>query len=317
METTMATFAEEFKKQRAMKGSGKTFEYKGKTYTTDTADDKKVGPAKPKARPAGLNPKSGAAQSGTAGKVEPKGLGSRIMDASANAGKFLGEKAAAIANYGKDKPKPRTGTTSEYKSGGVVKKAAGGMMKMVEKGGKNVPAFAADGVGKMKEGGMSSLSLRGKNRDAHLEKSNQNQAENPGLFSGTIKRGLRGKAINDTKAQSDKLIDTYGADAAKSRGFMAYDKPTAAVKSKSKTVAKAPNRSEVMKKAAGGMIKEGTAKDMREDKAMAKKAGLTMKQHEASAADKKHDAPSKMKTGGGVMRGAGAATRGKKFSGSF
>jgi hypothetical protein len=28
-------------------------------------------------------------------------------------------------------------------------------MKMVKKGGKKVPAFAADGVGKMKKGGMS------------------------------------------------------------------------------------------------------------------------------------------------------------------
>jgi hypothetical protein len=110
--------------------------------------------------------------------------------------------------------------------------AAGGKMKMTEKGGKKVPAFAADGVGKMAKGG-------------------------------------------------------------------AAKKATPA------------------KKAAGGMMKEGTAKDMREDKAMAKKAGLTMKQHEASAADKKHDAPSKMKAGGGVMRGAGAATRGKKFSGSY
>lgn len=226
----MATFAEEFKKQRAMKGSGKTFEYKGKTYSTDTADGKKAEPTKPASRPAGLNPKSGASSS-TAGKVSPKmdmparpaggakakqaakmgatssnvasnkaaaqrkadaapkpaSMGSRIMDASANAGAYLGKKAAdaanALANYGKDKPKPRVGTTTNYK--------------------------------------------------------------------------------------------------------------------------------------AGGMIKEGSAKDMREDKAMAKKAGLTMKQHEASAADVKHDKPSKMKTGGGVMRGAGAATRGKKFSGSF
>ena len=29
-------------------------------------------------------------------------------------------------------------------------------MKMVEKNGKKVPAFAADGVGKMKKGGMAS-----------------------------------------------------------------------------------------------------------------------------------------------------------------
>lgn len=28
-------------------------------------------------------------------------------------------------------------------------------MKMVAKGGKKVPAFAADGIGKMKKGGMS------------------------------------------------------------------------------------------------------------------------------------------------------------------
>ena len=49
---------------------------------------------------------------------------------------------------------------------------------------------------------------------------------------------------------------------------------------------------------------------MREDKAMAKKSGMTMKQHEASAADKKHDAPKKMAKGG-MVRGAGCATRGK------
>ena len=76
----------------------------------------------------------------------------------------------------------------------------------------------------------------------------------------------------------------------------------------------------------GGVVKmkEGSAKDMREDKAMAKKHGMTMKQHEASAADKKHDAPKKMagggvvkKAGGGSMRGTGAAVRGKGFSGCY
>lgn len=30
-------------------------------------------------------------------------------------------------------------------------------MKMVKKGGKSVPAFAADGVGKMKKGGMTGM----------------------------------------------------------------------------------------------------------------------------------------------------------------
>lgn len=67
----MATFKEEFKKQRALKGSGATFEWNGKTYSTDTTDGKKASPAKPAARPAGLNPKSGASRS-TAGKVAAK-----------------------------------------------------------------------------------------------------------------------------------------------------------------------------------------------------------------------------------------------------
>jgi hypothetical protein len=41
--------------------------------------------------------------------------------------------------------------------GGMMKKgyAAGGAMPMVEKDGKKVPAFAADGKGKMAAGGMA------------------------------------------------------------------------------------------------------------------------------------------------------------------
>ncbi|CAB4169632.1 hypothetical protein UFOVP885_74, partial [uncultured Caudovirales phage] len=67
---------------------------------------------------------------------------------------------------------------------------------------------------------------------------------------------------------------------------------------------------DVTRRNEGGVVKmkEGSAKDMREDKAMAKKSGMTMKQHEASAADKKHDAPKKMAKGG-MVRGAGCATR--------
>lgn len=36
-------------------------------------------------------------------------------------------------------------------------------MKMVKKGGKSVPAFAADGMGKMKKGGMAKKSASGQN----------------------------------------------------------------------------------------------------------------------------------------------------------
>lgn len=36
---------------------------------------------------------------------------------------------------------------------------------------------------------------------------------------------------------------------------------------------------------------EGSKKDMQQDKAMAKRRGMSMKQWEKSAADKKHDRP--------------------------
>jgi hypothetical protein len=48
----------------------------------------------------------------------------------------------------------------------------------------------------------------------------------------------------------------------------------------------------------GGMV-EGSAKDVAEDKKLAKKHGMSMKEWEASPEDKKHDAPKK-KNGGGL-----------------
>jgi hypothetical protein len=50
----------------------------------------------------------------------------------------------------------------KMKHGGMMKKgyAAGGM-PMVEKDGKKIPAFAADGVGKMAKGGMTKMAAAG------------------------------------------------------------------------------------------------------------------------------------------------------------
>jgi hypothetical protein len=56
-----------------------------------------------------------------------------------------------------------------------------------------------------------------------------------------------------------------------------------------------PGKGTVRRLKKGGPVKEGSAKDMREDRKMAKARGLTLKQWEASAADKKHDAPKKSK----------------------
>lgn len=90
----MATFKEAFAAARKEKGAGKTFTYKGETFSTNYAEEEKKKPVgtKPKAKPAGLNPQSGAAQSGTAGKVKP--TTSSAAKRPAKAAEVSGQKAA-------------------------------------------------------------------------------------------------------------------------------------------------------------------------------------------------------------------------------
>ena len=57
-------------------------------------------------------------------------------------------KPRAMKRGGASKKMMRGGETTKMMRGG-------GKLKMVEKDGKKVPAFAADGVGKMKRGGMA------------------------------------------------------------------------------------------------------------------------------------------------------------------
>lgn len=54
---------------------------------------------------------------------------------------------------------------------------------------------------------------------------------------------------------------------------------------------------------------EGSAKDIREDKKLAKKRGMSMKDWEASAADKKHDKQRSMK---GLKKGGVTSAAMKK-----
>jgi len=75
------------------------------------------------------------------------------------------KKAAMIAQAMKNRPSmgvPKTGPMpTGMKKGGTAKKMAAGGMTMVEKGGKMVPDFAADGVGKMAKGGMTKMARGG------------------------------------------------------------------------------------------------------------------------------------------------------------
>jgi hypothetical protein len=93
----MASFKETFKLERDKKGPGKTFTWtdkngKTETYSTNYAGEEKKPSGtgtKPKAKPAGLNPQSGASRS-TAGKVKPASTVKR----PAKADEMSGQKAA-------------------------------------------------------------------------------------------------------------------------------------------------------------------------------------------------------------------------------
>ena len=79
-----------------------------------------------------------------------------FMAAVANNLKFA-KKSGVPSSVGKEFLTADKGKT--FKEGGMmkkmVKKMAGGGMPMVMKGGEKVPAFAADGKGKMAKGGMT------------------------------------------------------------------------------------------------------------------------------------------------------------------
>lgn len=116
---------------------------------------------------------------------------------------------------------------------------------------------------------VSPLKLRALNETTAFEKEQKLNRTDPGI-STIIPRAMRRRAIDKAKTESDSLIKKYGGDAAKSRGFMAYEKsgdPAAkttmqrVMEEKPKAKAKpkpamAPNRAAVVKKKTGGAVKK-------------------------------------------------------------
>jgi len=76
-----------------------------------------------------------------------------FMEAIAHSPSFA-KKVGVPQSVGKDYAAADKGKT--FKRGGDMKGYADGGMPMVNKGGKMVPSFAADGIGKMAKGGMAS-----------------------------------------------------------------------------------------------------------------------------------------------------------------
>jgi len=94
----------------------------------------------------------------------PQSVGKDFNDA--DKGRKFGSGGVSRADVQKiNKPKTQHGKMALFKEGGNMKKMnmggyADGGMTMVKKGDKMVPDFAADGVGKMKKGGMAKADMK-------------------------------------------------------------------------------------------------------------------------------------------------------------
>jgi hypothetical protein len=96
----MASFKEAFAAARKEKGAGKTFTYKGKSYSTNYAEEeKKPSGTKPKAKPAGLNPVRNPNATSVTNKVNPKPV--------------RNPNATSVTNKVKPKPATKPATTTD------------------------------------------------------------------------------------------------------------------------------------------------------------------------------------------------------------
>lgn len=86
----------------------------------------------------------------------PQSVGKEFTKAGGGAMKSEMKKVASKAVKGHEK------RMHGAAKGGAMKMAAGGKMDMVMKNGKKVPAFAADGKGKMAKGGVAKMAKGGK-----------------------------------------------------------------------------------------------------------------------------------------------------------
>lgn len=107
------------------------------------------------------------------GVKKAKEVGSKVVDKAKNMGAKAGKALETLQNptaakkaleerKAKREGKAYGGKVKKMAYGGKAMKMADGGMPMVKKGGKMVPAFAADGVGKMSYGGKVKKMADGK-----------------------------------------------------------------------------------------------------------------------------------------------------------
>jgi len=122
------------------------------------------------------------------------------------------KKAGVPQSVGKDFNEADKGR--KFSKGGDMKKMDKGGMTMVNKGGKMVPDFAADGVGKMKKGGMAKAGM--KHEDVKMDKKMMQKAVNK--HEGRLHKGESMTKLNMGGMAYAKGGYTKAADGVATKG---------------------------------------------------------------------------------------------------
>jgi hypothetical protein len=178
-----------------------------------------------------------------------------FMEAIAHSPSFA-KKVHIPQSVGKDYAAADKGKT--FKRGGDMKGYADGGMPMVNKGGKMVPSFAADGVGKMAKGGMASKMKMFEKSSKDIEKKGMKEGSKAdkaldkkqmmGMKAGGRVRRMAAGGTGDPFELSDTDRENYAKNGAENlkrfKGFFGFgDKEEAAPIDRSRDVVSKPTSS--------------------------------------------------------------------------
>jgi hypothetical protein len=156
-----------------------------------------------------------------------------FMEAIAHSPSFA-KKVHIPQSVGKDYAAADKGKT--FKRGGDMKGYADGGMPMVNKGGKMVPSFAADGVGKMAKGGMASKMKMFEKSGKDIEKKGMKEGSKAdkaldkkqmmGMKAGGRVRRMAGGGMGDPFDLNDTDRENYAKNGAENlkrlKGFFGF-----------------------------------------------------------------------------------------------
>ena len=270
--------------------------------------------------------KKGTIKSKPISKPAQKLLGMKPVRKKAGGGKVPTPKTKtqAFADYKKKhgyhhKADPRHPMNSE-RTGAPKKMAKGGKLKMVEKGGKKVPFYAADGVGKMRKGG--SLKIKSGDTLSQIAKKRGVTLKSLLAANPSIKNANQIRVGQSIKVPPVTTKGTTVSLQAGSKSKNPYEGMTQTemnmLRSKDKRANEAFTRTaQMQQKDAAGRTSPNAkkAKEVKERKsgreAMLERARKVRARKQAGGM--KAGGQAKKYSQGGTVRGAGAATKGKRF----